>query len=54
MTRTGRNKTQRKSVHKPAATDAKVILLNKPFGYVSQFSGDGNTCLLYTSDAADE
>ena len=43
MTRTGRNKTQRKSVHKPAATDAKVILLNKPFGYVSQFSGDGNT-----------
>ncbi len=28
---------------KAAATNAKVILLNKPFGYVSQFSGDSNT-----------
>jgi len=29
---------------KPVATNAKVILLNKPFGYVSQFSGADN-CL---------
>lgn len=28
---------------KPVATEATVVLLNKPFGYVSQFSGDDNS-----------
>lgn len=52
------NKTNRRSVsrHRKVAhshavnrtgarevSDAKVILLNKPFGYVSQFSGDNKT-----------
>jgi len=37
------NTTRSKTTDKPNSTKAKVILLNKPFGYVSQFSGDSNT-----------
>lgn len=35
--------THGKSSGKPASTGATVLLLNKPYGYISQFSGDNNT-----------
>ncbi len=39
----GKHRSDASSHSRVAASSATVILLNKPFGYISQFSGDNNT-----------